>query len=110
LRQTGELNLNRSVPPVAGLLKDQSFLSANPKGKIFPLNSASADGFEPLSQAFRIHPRGGANRVKITVVVKEKFLCFAAKSQWPAHPFLQCFGDHGAPQSFFRGSLIVNSQ
>jgi len=90
--------------------KADSFLSPNSEGNTFLLDAASAYGLESLSQAFRIHSCGGANRLKIFGVVKKELLRFAAKGQWPTDPFLQCFGDHGTPESFFSRSLIVNLQ
>jgi hypothetical protein len=74
------------------------------------LNAARAYGFEPLSQANRIHSRGGAHGLKVLVIVKEELLSFTAKTQWPADPFFQSFCDHGAPKSFFRRAPILNMQ
>src|SRR6266700_2826928 len=85
-------------------------MSSNPEGNVLFLDAASAYGHEPLSQTFRIHSRGGANRLEILVVVKKELLGFTAKAQWPTDPFLQCFGDNGAPESFFSRSLFVNLQ
>jgi hypothetical protein len=85
-------------------------VTSQSEGNTLFLDAASAYGFEPLSQAFRIHSRGGANRLKILVVVKQELLGFAAKTQRPTDPFFQCFGDNGAPESFFSRSLIINLQ
>jgi hypothetical protein len=54
-------------------------VSSYAEGKVFFLDAASANGFEPLPQAFRIHSRGRANRLEILVVVKKELFGFAAK-------------------------------
>jgi hypothetical protein len=52
------------------------------------LDALGANGLEPLSQAIRIHSRGGADRLEVFIVFEKKLLCLAAEAQWPADPFL----------------------
>ncbi|HSZ18631.1 MAG TPA: hypothetical protein VK770_02505 [Candidatus Acidoferrum sp.] len=88
----------------------QPFLSAYSEWNVFFLDAASANGFQPFSQANGIHSRGGANRLEISLVFKKELLCFAAKTQWPADPFFQRLCDDGAPKPFFRRAPILNMQ
>jgi hypothetical protein len=80
------------------------------EGETYFLDSAGAYGFEAVSQAIRIHSRGGTDRLKIFFVVKKELLRLAAKTQRPANPFFQSFCDHGAPKSLLRCSPILNLQ
>src|SRR5580658_1743532 len=85
-------------------------VGSRPEGQAFFLNATSAQALEPLSQAFRVHARGRADRLKIVIIFKEKLFGLAAEAQRPTHPFFQSFCDDSAPKFFFRGSPIIDLQ
>ena len=91
---------------MGGLRRTQLFLKHTEGNTLF-VDAAGANCFKTPSQAIRIHPRGRANCLEISAVVKEKMFRFAAETERPANPFFQGFCDHGAPKSFLRRGPVV---